>query len=324
MGVYLTQLDSPVTVNSVPVFKNALTGEMIDTPLLIDPDTGDISAESAVVGASLAISVINTDTTNTASNARFEAITVNGGGDPYIKFTVEGETDWSFGQDQSASNALVLAKSAALGTSNIFSISTTGNMTYSGGDIYLSRSANAAQVLFQIQNTSNTANSQTAINLITGGGSGGDAYIYFEGGTSFTFGYDNSAGNLAITSGTALGTSNLLTLSTAGALTLASGLIFSTAGSRITYKSGANAATGTATLVAGTVTVSTTAVTANSKISLTRASVGATGAAATGNLVVGTVTAGTSFVINSVQAADATALQATDVSTVNWVIDELV
>jgi hypothetical protein len=34
----------------------------------------------------------------------------------------------------------------------------------------------------------------------------------------------------------------------------------------------------------------------------------------------GTITAGTSFVINAVQAADATALQASDVSVIGWEI----
>jgi len=82
---------------------------------------------------------------------------------------------------------------------------------------------------------------------------------------------------------------------------------------------GANSA-GTATLVGGTVTIATTAVTASSLIRLYRQSVGATGAAATGNLSRGTIVAGTSFVINSVSAADATALATTDVSVVFWEI----
>lgn len=82
---------------------------------------------------------------------------------------------------------------------------------------------------------------------------------------------------------------------------------------------GANSA-GTVTLVAGTATVATTAVTANSLIRLYRQSVGATGAAATGNISRGTITPATSFVINSVDAADATALAITDVSVIFWEI----
>lgn len=76
--------------------------------------------------------------------------------------------------------------------------------------------------------------------------------------------------------------------------------------------------TGTATLAGGTATVTTPYVTASSKIVLSRQGIGSTGAAALGILTVGTITAGTSFVINAVQAADATALQASDVSVIYW------
>lgn len=86
-----------------------------------------------------------------------------------------------------------------------------------------------------------------------------------------------------------------------------------------TTTAGANSA-GTVTLTGGTATISTTSVTANSKIRMTRQSVGATGAAALGVLSIGTITAGTSFVINAVQAASATSLQATDVSVILWEI----
>jgi hypothetical protein len=77
-------------------------------------------------------------------------------------------------------------------------------------------------------------------------------------------------------------------------------------------------ASGTVTLVGGTATVTTPYVTARSQIVLSRQSIGATGAAALGMLTVGTITAGTSFVINAVQTASATSLQASDVSVIYW------
>ena len=108
---------------------------------------------------------------------------------------------------------------------------------------------------------------------------------------------------------------------TVGNITATNGnVVLGTAGNKLSIATGANASVGKSTLVGGTVTVNTTAVTANSIILLTRQSIGATGAAALGHLTVGTVTAGTSFVINAVQAADATALQATDVSVVGYMI----
>lgn len=114
---------------------------------------------------------------------------------------------------------------------------------------------------------------------------------------------------------------------TLGAITATNGnFVKGTAGNKDIYSSvaasaaaGANSA-GTAVLVGGTVTIATTSVTALSLIRIYRQSIGATAAAALGILTIGTITAATSFVVNSVSAADATALQATDVSIVFWEI----
>ena len=99
---------------------------------------------------------------------------------------------------------------------------------------------------------------------------------------------------------------------TTGKLSVASAdLAITTAGKGLQVKEGSNAKMGQATLVAGTVTVSTTAVTANSRIFLTRANV--TGVVGT-YLAVTATTAGTSFVI--------TAGSASETSTINWIIFE--
>jgi len=114
---------------------------------------------------------------------------------------------------------------------------------------------------------------------------------------------------------------------TTGNVTASNGnIVKGTAGNKDVYTSvatnataGANSA-GTVTLAGGTATVATTAVTANSLIRLSRQGIGTTGAAALGFITRGTITPSTSFVINAVQAADATALQASDVSVVFWEI----
>lgn len=109
-------------------------------------------------------------------------------------------------------------------------------------------------------------------------------------------------------------------------LTANGNMVKNVAGNKDVYTSIASSATagansaGTVTLVGGTATVTTTAVTANSKIRIYRQGIGATGAAALGELSIGTITAGTSFVINAVQVASATSLQATDLSVVFWEI----
>ncbi|MEU8948786.1 hypothetical protein [Streptomyces sp. NPDC048489] len=82
----------------------------------------------------------------------------------------------------------------------------------------------------------------------------------------------------------------------------------STAGFGLKVKEGSNAKMGTAVLVGGIVTVSTTAVASNSRILLTIQVPGGT----VGSVYVNTRTAGTSFVIKSTSASDT--------STVAWVI----
>lgn len=88
--------------------------------------------------------------------------------------------------------------------------------------------------------------------------------------------------------------------------TLDSDVIIGLAGKGLQVKEGTNAKMGTAVLVAGTVTVSTTAVTANSRIFLTNQVLGGTA----GFLRVSARTAGTSFAITSSSGSDA--------STVAW------
>lgn len=123
-----------------------------------------------------------------------------------------------------------------------------------------------------------------------------------------------------ITAGTTL-------TATLGNITATNGnFVKGTAGNKDVYSSlattttaGANSA-GTVTLVGGTATISTTAVTASSKIRIYRQGVGSTGANPLGLLAIGTITASTSFVINAWSSTDATALAATDVSSIFWEI----
>lgn len=96
-----------------------------------------------------------------------------------------------------------------------------------------------------------------------------------------------------------------------GDLTLDNGTLYlGTAGNGIAIAEGSDATLGTATLSGGTVTVSTAAVTANSRIFVFVQTPGGT----QGHLSIGTVTAGTSFVINSTSGSET--------STVAWIIFE--
>lgn len=118
----------------------------------------------------------------------------------------------------------------------------------------------------------------------------------------------NAAGSWMATNGTLSGT-----LGVGADTTVTSGnVIVATAGKGLQVKGGTNAKIGSGTLTAGTVTISTTAVTANSRIFLTDTSTGSL--VNVGSLVVSTKTAGSGFVVTSTNALDA--------STFDWMIVE--
>jgi len=95
------------------------------------------------------------------------------------------------------------------------------------------------------------------------------------------------------------------------------GVTIQTVGKGLNVKEGTNARMGQSVFSSGTVTITTTAVTANSRIFLTRAIAIGT---ALGGLTVGTITAGTSFVVSAVKADGTT--ETADGSYFNWIIME--
>jgi hypothetical protein len=97
-----------------------------------------------------------------------------------------------------------------------------------------------------------------------------------------------------------------------GSMSLAGNLTINTVGNGIYVKEGSNATMGIATMVSGTKTVSTTKVTANSRIYLTVQSLGTVTTPKT--VCVTARTAGTSFTISSADN--------TDTSVVAWLIIE--
>lgn len=89
-----------------------------------------------------------TNSSNTASSQANEVITVGGGtaGDPYTTYTVSGATNFSIGIDNSASDAFVIAASTALGTTNVMSVATTGEINFPLTSAFLAQSAGQTDV----------------------------------------------------------------------------------------------------------------------------------------------------------------------------------
>lgn len=192
---------------------------------------------------------------------------------------------------------------------------TSTDILYPVGKVWVDTVGNSS---YTITSLSTSGNVTTASWVTTGGGSGAVATLSGDSGTA-----SPSSGNITIA-----GTNNQISTTASGStITLAATSPFDLTGNlRLTGSGGklsitpggAAASIGSASLVSGTVTIATTSVTAASNIFLSRASVAPVATGATGMLTVGTIVNGTSFVINAVQAANASLLVGSDTSIVNW------
>jgi hypothetical protein len=174
-------------------------------------DSGDLAAQTET------LTISNLDTGSAlASSQLLVKVAGAGGGDPYTTYNVTGASDWSIGVDNSASDAFVIAASAALGTTNAVSISTAGTTTFPLGNVNLSRSQVGGGVSIAMTNLDNTnPASDCAIVMNTGGSSAGDTFITFANTsvTAWTAGLDNSASDaFVIAASSALGTSNAVSI----------------------------------------------------------------------------------------------------------------
>lgn len=111
-----------------------------------------------------------------------------------------------------------------------------------------------------------------------------------------------------------------LTVTTGDVIASNGNLVASTAGTGLILTEGANARMGTATLVAGTIAVANTSVTANTRVYICRTSAGGV-PGALGSLIV-TKTAGVGFTIDAISPADGVTPVNTDVSEVDWILVE--
>ena len=179
-----------------------------------------------------------------------------------------------------------------------FTSSVTSQATSSA--VFIATSATTNRLYSILANTGN--NSYFGIESSTGGSlfTGGSAYATVLGTDAARSLQFATSSNIRLTIAS---TGNVLigtTTDNASKLQVAGNLSLTTAGNKILIQTGTNASVGLSTLVGGTVTVSTTAVTSNSGIMLTCRTVGGT----QGLLRISTITGGTSFVITSSSALD--------------------
>lgn len=92
---------------------------------------GNLDITKSASGATVSNTVSNTS--NTASSIAMDQLTVAGtsAGDAFTTYTVSGTTNWSVGTDNSVTgDPFVIAASTALGTTNIMSALTSGEINY--------------------------------------------------------------------------------------------------------------------------------------------------------------------------------------------------
>lgn len=172
-------------------------------------------------------------------------------------------------------------------------------LTTLNAQLAIDRTTDSSAINVTYTTTVNATNAAYAYNAV--GSTGRYLACEVAGDTAARFVVDVNGAH-AWGSGTAA-RDTALGRSAAGVLSVTTGSFsITTAGQGLAVKEGSNAKQGTATLAAGTVTVSNTSVTANSRIFLTAQSSGASGTP--GALRVSARTAGTSFTITSSSTTD--------------------
>lgn len=171
-------------------------------------------------GGSSYIQVQNT--ANAANSpALVEMITTHTSSDVWINYSAGGVGNWSNGVKTSDSNAFYICNAAGLGGSIALKASTAGAVSLLAGNLDVTRSASGADVSGTVSNSSNTASSSATQYLTVAGSTAADARTQYAvaGTTTWTQGIDNSDSDAyVLAASSALGTTNVMRASTAGAL----------------------------------------------------------------------------------------------------------
>ena len=160
---------------------NSTTGNLLVANTGADPGwsstlAGSFTLSKAASGADVSFNVINTSNTASSTAAIITQVAGSTASDAYHTVKISGGQEWTWGLDNSDSDAFSIAASAALGTTNIMRASTAGEINY------------PLQPAFLAINTSSTTNNTgdgTAYTLIFGTESfdqNGD----FDGTSTFT------------------------------------------------------------------------------------------------------------------------------------------
>lgn len=92
---------------------------------------GDFSFTTTTAGSTRTLGISNSDNTNAVSNTNLALITGgSSSGNPYIKHTVTGLSNFVVGTNNASSAAFNIAASTALGATNVITSTTGGQLNY--------------------------------------------------------------------------------------------------------------------------------------------------------------------------------------------------
>lgn len=189
------------------------------------------------------------NTTSAAGNHSSLDLNVAGTGVPRIQFQRGGAIKWEVGSDTASSDIFKIANGANIGTAatDVFQINGSGLVTIGAsagtqqhvvnGDLLISgssgliidaqQSLSGASLISRVYNfNSASLTANAVIKTQVGGTGGGDPFFQcrIDSGNDWAFGTDNSdSDKFKISQGTALGTNDYLTITTAGIVSIPTG-----------------------------------------------------------------------------------------------------
>ena len=181
------------------------------------------------------LQAINRDTDATSGCEIRSGVTAASTADAWLQVGVNSVFNYCWGIDNSDSRTLKICGDAngnsavPSGGTLFWKMTTSGAASYVNADLDVTRSFSGGNVIFTISNTANTPYSSARQQLIVGGVSAEDAFTIYTvtGTTNWSVGIDNSVTGdpYVIAASTALGTSNALSITTNGTISLLNGQI---------------------------------------------------------------------------------------------------
>lgn len=176
----------------------------------LDVTGGNFTVSRSSVGGTVMATISNSNNSNAASHSELFLWTGGGSaGDPFIRFNINGVTDWSAGIDNSVSgDPFKFSNSTALGTSDFFVLDPTNHRAQ------LTSSANSS-LTFQVYNQNSGSLDAAVLSLISSSATG-NAFVQMSGlSNSWAAGMNtNNSDAYSISLGGSLGTGDGIVIST--------------------------------------------------------------------------------------------------------------